>query len=91
MSFSVSCNNADLFETSQVIYDVLAFTEIDFLKGIADFDFLVFDHATQVGNMRGGRFKWKFLFNLHNISPLLPGAWGRRYLTSEVAGEIHGS
>jgi len=101
MRFPVSSNNTDLFQTPQIIDNVFAFPEIYFLERIADFDFLVFDHAAQVRDMGCWGFEWEVLLDLYTVSVCmareqiprdkvtLGAKGGREYLTSEVAGEVH--
>jgi hypothetical protein len=66
MSFPISSNDTDFLETSQVVDDVFTFAKVDFLQGIANFDFLVFDHTTKIGDMRRRRLKREVLFDLPN-------------------------
>jgi len=51
MDSSISSNDTHLLDTSQIVHDIFTFPKINFLKRITDFDFLVFDHTTQIGNM----------------------------------------
>lgn len=64
MSFPIPRHNTHLLETSEIIDDILAFPKIDFLQGMADFYFLVLDHAAEIGDMACGGFEGEVLFDL---------------------------
>lgn len=64
MRFPSTLHNTNLLDTPQIIDDILAFSKIHFLQRITNLNFLVFDHAAEVWDMRRGRFKGKVLFNL---------------------------
>ena len=51
MSPSISSNDTNLLKTPQIIHDVFTLAEIYFLQRIANLDFLVFDHTTEVSDM----------------------------------------
>jgi len=70
MSSTISRDDRKFLNAPQIIDNVLAFPKIHFLQRIPDFDFLVFNHTTQVCNMRCGRLKWKVLLNLELESHL---------------------
>jgi len=51
MSPSISSNNTNLLNTSQIIHNILALAKVYFLQRIADLDFLVFDHTAEIRDM----------------------------------------